>query len=220
MPQSHRRPVAIPLALATTLFALGVLGVADTGVLGGAVVNHGRHVYLLLFSEYPEWMLFLVLVLLTAAAAVGIRTHWVRVTVSIIAALALLASLSLCMMFAAARGMTGESGATTVAKSDDFALVRYNRAKFIYSDDLVFRLRSRDGLLSYESGYELACFISPSSGADPEWLFQDASLTGPDTVRVVAQDGAVWDVRFDPGTLRPVNPVDRCTGAPDPVGSD
>ena len=37
---------------------------------------------------------------------------------------------------------------------------------------------------------------------------------------VVAKDGTTWEVRFDPHTLRPANPVDRCTDAPDPVGAD
>ena len=38
------------------------------------------------------------------------------------------------------------------------------------------------------------------------------------SVHLTAQDGASWDVRFDPRTLRPDNPVDQCTKAPDFAG--
>jgi len=85
--------------------------------------------------------------------------------------------------------------------------------------------------LSYEGDTAIACFIEDSSGAGPPWLFDHASsspassasrpfLTGGDIVQIVAKDGATWEVRFDPHTLRPANPVDRCTDAPDPVGAD
>jgi len=38
------------------------------------------------------------------------------------------------------------------------------------------------------------------------------------SVHITAQDGASWDVRFAPRTLRPDNPVDQCTKAPDFAG--
>ncbi len=116
--------------------------------------------------------------------------------------------------------MFGESGGSTVAVSAQHKVIQYLRPNLFSSGDVVLRLRSHRGLLSYEGDTAIACFIEESSGAGPEWLFDHASLTVGGAVNIVAKDGTSWEVRFDPHTLRPANPVDRCTDAPDPVGAD
>ncbi|KKK00531.1 hypothetical protein LQ51_21330 [Micromonospora sp. HK10] len=82
---------------------------------------------------------------------------------------------------------------------------------------MVLRLQSREGIASREGIEDLACFIEESSGAGPDWLFGRASFVDNDEVAVSAKDGSSWRIRFDTKTLSAVNPVDKCTDAPDPA---
>ncbi|MFC7242535.1 hypothetical protein ACFQO7_08580 [Catellatospora aurea] len=82
----------------------------------------------------------------------------------------------------------------------------------------MLRLRSREGLLSRESA-EIACFGDGTMDS-PEVLLERLVFTGPAQVSLWADDGAVGVVDFDPETLQPAHPYDRCTvdmsDAPDP----
>ena len=173
-----------------------------------------------MLGDPPELGISVALAMLVAAGYFGtVRRRvriWSAVAAGVAAILLLLSSCADVMM----QSTFGESGGSTVANSAQYKVVQYERSGLAASDDVALHLRSRRGLLSYEGSSPIACFIDDSSGAGPEWLFEHASLTGGDIVQVVAKDGTTWEVRFDPYTLRPANPVDRCTDAPDPVGSD
>lgn len=221
-----RPKVAITLVIAAVaLIGLSVASAADVGYHlddGRLMMPEHRqgHVCLRVFGDPPELSILAALAMLAVAACVGIARRGVRigsiVAVSIPAALVAF----VCCAGAMLSGVAGEIGGTTVTTSAGYEVVQYDRPSLFASADVVLHLRTRNGLMSYEGGVDLACFIEDSSGAGPEWLFDHASLTADDAVQVTAKDGTTWQVRFDPRTLRPANPVDRCTDAPDPVGED
>jgi hypothetical protein len=107
------------------------------------------------------------------------------------------------------------SDGKVVATSAQFEVVSYRASGLFGSDTVVLRLRTRQGLTSREGSADIACFISPRSGAGPEWLFGRADVTGNDEVAVVTKDGTRWPIRFDARTLSAADPLDRCTNAPD-----
>ncbi|MEU1840295.1 hypothetical protein [Micromonospora chersina] len=104
-----------------------------------------------------------------------------------------------------------------VATSPDFRLVSYRLPGLFSSDSVLLRLQSREGIASRESIDSLACFMEETSGAGPEWLFGRAIFVDNDEIALSAKDGTTWRVRFHTKTLSSVNPVDRCSDAPDPA---
>jgi hypothetical protein len=138
----------------------------------------------------------------------------VRITGAVLAgALVVLVALD-CYGQAVLASMFDETGGETIASSPRYAVVEYTRPSFLRSDNIVLYVRERKSLLSYEGDTEIACFMVESSDAGAQWFLDRASVTDG-SVHITAQDGTSWDVRFDPRTLRPDNPVDRCTAAPD-----
>jgi len=110
------------------------------------------------------------------------------------------------------------SSPSVVATSAGLSVVSYRSPGLFRSDAVVLRLRTREGLASREGTADIACFLVPSSGAGPEWLFGGAEFTGRDEVAVHARDGTTWRIRVDPRKLTAAGPVDRCSGAPDIMG--
>jgi hypothetical protein len=225
-PPIARPGIAIALAVAAVaLIVVSVVSAADVGyrVEDGALMlpdHHQGHVALHVFGDPPEIAVLCALAMLGLAGHYGVTPRGLRigglVALGVTAAFVLLA----CCGSAALSDFSRETDGSVVATSSRYEVVSYHRSNLFASDDIVLHLRTRNGLASYEAGYDLACFISDVSGADPEWLFDSASFGSDDTVLVTAKDGRTWPVRFDPSTLRPANPVDRCTDAPDPVGAD
>lgn len=221
-----RRTLAVVLVIAAVaMIAISVVSAADVGyhVDQGHLMlpeQHQGHVYLHILGDPPELGISVALAMLVAAGYFGTVRRGVRIWGAIAAGAAgVLLLLSSCADVMT-QSTLGESGGSTAATSVQYKVVQYEQSGLTASDDVVLHLRSRRGLLSYEGSSPVACFIDDSSGAGAEWLFDHASLTGDDIVQVVAKDGTTWEVRFDPHTLRPANPVDRCTEAPDPVGAD
>lgn len=217
-----RRNVVIALVVAAAaLIALGIVSAAgigyhfDDGGLRGPE-HHQGYVYLHIFGDFPELGILAAFVMLFAASHIGIVRRRIRISSMTAAGVAAAIMALFCWGDALLVSSFGERNGSTVATSGEYEVVRYRTPRFLDSSgDVVLHLRSRNGLASYESGADLACFIDDSSGAGPEWLFDRASLTPDDTVQVTAKDGTTWLVRFDPHTLLPVNPIDRCTDAPD-----
>jgi hypothetical protein len=210
---------------AAVMIGVTVVSAADAGYRfdGGhlTVPEHEQgHVYLHALGDPPALGITVALVMLAAAGYYGIAHRAVRTGGAVAVGLAVVLVSISCIGGAMLNAAFGESDRSTVAVSANYVVVQYVRSGVFNSDDVVLRLRSRRGLLSYEGDADIACFIAESSGAGPEWLFDHASLTTAAVVQVVAKDGTTWDIGFDPHTLRPVNPVDRCTNAPDPIGAD
>jgi hypothetical protein len=209
-------------AKARGLFVAGLATIAatvwtayDSGYrLDGDIPNHkGGHVYLHLPGP-PSVGAALALGLLIAAGYYGLRRTPLRITGAVLAsALAILVALD-CYAEAVIGSTFDETDGETIASSPRHAVVEYTRPGFFSSDNIVLYVRERRSLLSYEGDTAIACFMVESSDAGAAWFLDRASVTDG-SVHIVAQDGTSWDVRFDPGTLRPDNPVDRCTGAPD-----
>jgi hypothetical protein len=217
----HRPKVAIALAIAAVaLIALSVVSAVDVGyhIDGGSLMmpqHHQGHVYLHVFGNPPELTILAAIAMLCAAGHLGIVRRGARIGSMVAALLAAALVAFTCVGSTLFKNGFGETAGSTVAASSRYEVVRYNRPRWFGSDDIVLHLRSRNGLMSYEGGADLACFIEDSSGADSQWLFDHASLTANGSVLVTAKDGTTWQIRFDPHTLRPANPVDRCTDAPD-----
>jgi hypothetical protein len=214
----RRRRLAIGFLIAA--LATAVVSAADAGYhVGGdlGLPDHrGGHVHLHGLGNPPEIGFALALGLLVVAGHYAIPRQ-LRIAGAVVTILIPLLLVFAFLAQTALESTFGESGGSTVATSDRYALVRYARSELLRSDHLLFYVRARKSLVSYETDTAVACFIDPRSFAGPQWLFATASLTD-DQVHVVARDGTSWDVRFDPVTLRPANPVDRCTDAPDLAG--
>jgi hypothetical protein len=207
---------------AVLVIAFSVVTAADAGyriVDGSLMLPSHRQGYIFLRSfDPPEMLLLVALTMLAAAAYVGIARRGMRIAALTIMGLALATTAFTYYVSITWSFELDESDGSVVASSSTHDVVRYMRPGFFRSDAVVLHLRTRDGIASYERGEDLACFIEARSGAGPERLFGSASIIGDNTVRVTAQDGTAWDIRFDPDTLHAVNPVDRCIDAPDRAG--
>jgi hypothetical protein len=213
------RHKALGLLAAGLATAVGtVVTAADSGyrIDGGKVIvpNHnGGHVYLHLLSPLSVGA-GLALTLLIAAGYFGLRRRPVRITGAVLAGVLVVLVALDCYAEAVIGSMFDETGGDTIASSPRYAVVEYARPILFRSNEIVLYVRARRSLLSYEGDTAIACFMEESSDAGAEWFLDRASVTDG-SVHILAQDGTSWDVRFDPRTLRPENPVDRCTGAPD-----
>ncbi|MCI4066072.1 hypothetical protein MRQ36_27410 [Micromonospora sp. R77] len=174
--------------------------------------KQGGHIYLRPLA-HPLLGVALAAGLVAAAAQLAIRhrvARWALHTVTaVVAAAGLL--LSMVPQF----GQTYQDA--VVATSPDFKLVSYRWPGFFSSDKVLLRLQSREGIASRESIDSLACFMAAASGTGPAWLFGRARFLDDGEIALSAKDGTTWRIRFDTKTLSPVNPVDRCTDAPDPA---
>jgi hypothetical protein len=203
-----RRRVALGLAVAAPVFAgVTILAAADGGP--GA----GGHIYLWALA-HPFLGVASAGAMLAGAAHLAVQHRVRRLSAQVVAALVAVAAL-LAGMAAGNLSFLGVSDSSVVARSADFEIVSYRSPVLFSSDRIVLRLRTRDGLASREGTADLACFITPESGAGPEWLFGRAEVTGKDRIAAVAKDGTTWPIRFDARTLSAVEPLDRCHDAPD-----
>ncbi|WP_346537634.1 hypothetical protein [Micromonospora sp. DPT] len=203
-------------AIAVTVIANkdGVGGFAWRCEGGGLVCEspkQGGHIYLRPLA-HPLLGIALAAGLVAAAAQLAIRHRVLRFALQTVAAVVGAAALLLSI-----GPQFGPYRDAVVATSPNFRLVSYRLPGFFSSDSVLLRLQSREGIASRESSESLACFMEESSGAGPEWLFGRASFVDNDEIALSAKDGTTWRVRFDTKTLSSVNPVDRCTDAPDPA---
>ncbi|HEX5534498.1 MAG TPA: hypothetical protein VFX33_12225 [Actinomycetales bacterium] len=224
MTESSLRKLALALAVAAPIVvAVTTFAAVDGGFRwyeDGTFVlysDRGGHIYLRLLA-HPLLGVAVAVVMLAVAAHLTVQQRVLRVAAETIAGIVAVAALCLAMLMARVSDMFELSMESTVATSPDFKLVSYRSPGLFSSGCIVLRLQTREGLLSREGGEELGAFIEPESHSDPEWLFDRASFTGKDEVTVVTRDGTRWQIRFNTQTLAPVNPLDRCTDAPDPFG--
>lgn len=216
MDNRHKALGLLAAGLAT--IAGTVWTAADSGyhLDGGRVIepNHnGGHVYLHLLSP-PSVGAALALGLLIAAGYFGLKRLGVRITGAVLAGLLVVLLSVECYAEAVIGSAFDETGGDTIASSPRYAVVEYSRPILFRSNNIVLYVRERRSLLSVEGDTAIACFMDEMSHAGPSWFLDRASVTDG-SVHITAQDGTSWDVRFDPRTLRPDNPVDRCTAAPD-----
>jgi len=202
MADEGRRRLAIGLvAAAVTVAAATVVA----GVDGGP--GRGGHVHL-----WPLSHPFLGVAVAGVLVAVATRRA-VRVVAALIAVAALGAGVLVRLL-----PVDRPTSPAVAATSADLSVVSYRSPGLFRSDAVVLRLRTREGLASREGTADIACFIVPSSGAGPEWVFGRVEFTGRDEVAVHARDGTMWRIRVDPRKLTAAEPVDRCSGAPDIMG--
>lgn len=204
-----RRRLALGLVVAASVIVgVTILAAVDGGYGWG-------HIYLRPLA-HPFLGTALAAGMLGVAAQLSVSRRVPRVgsqvAAAVVAAMALCSGLLVTWM----EQTFGVSGESVVASSPEFKLVSYHRPVLFRSGDIVLRVQSREGLASRESGQDLACFID-ASGLGPEWLFDRASFTGAGEITVFTKDGTRWQARFDTTTLSPVQPLDRCTNAPDPM---
>ena len=212
--------VAAAVTVAVTVLANGdgVGGFAWRCEGGGHLCfspKEGGHIYLRPLA-HPLLGSALAAGLVAAAAHLAIRHRVLRVASKTVAAVVAAAALLL--------GLLGSLGPrfepyrdAVVATSPNFKLVSYRSPGLFSSGSVLLRLQSREGIASREAIEDLACFIEESSGAGPEWLFGRASFVDNDEIALSAKDGTTWRIRFNMKTLLSMNPVNRCTDAPDPA---
>ncbi|WP_146605682.1 hypothetical protein [Micromonospora craterilacus] len=210
--------VAAAVTVAVTFLAnadgLGGLAWCDgDGLLCGSP-KRGGHIYLRPLA-HPLLGSALAAGLVAAAAHLGMRRRVLRVASETVAAVVAATALLLSLLGSLAR-FEPDYWDSVVATSPDFRLVSYRSPGLFSSGSVLLRLQSREGLASREGSEDLACFIEEISGSDPEWQFGRARFVENDEIELSAKDGTTWLIRFYPRTLSPVNPVDRCTDAPDP----
>lgn len=165
----------------------------------------------------PSLGVALALGLLIVAGYYGIERPGLRITGGVLAGVLVVLTVLYCYGDALLLSAFEDGGGQTVASSPRYAVVRYARPVLLGTDTVVLYVRARRSLLTYESDTAIACFMDERSYAGAKWFLDRASVTDG-SVHLTAQDGASWDVRFDPRTLRPDNPVDQCTRAPDFAG--
>lgn len=175
--------------------------------------KRGGHIYLRPLA-HPLLGSALAAGLVAAAAHLAVRRRALRIALQTVAA-TVAAAATLLGLLSSVFPSFEESSDGVVAKSANFRLVSYRSPGFFGSGGILLKLQSRDGIGSREGSESLACFIEESSGAGPAWLFGRADFVGSDEIVLSAKDGTTWRVRFDAETLTSVNPVDRCTDAPD-----
>jgi hypothetical protein len=156
----------------------------------------------------------LALGLLIVAGYYGIERPGLRITGGVLAGVLVVLTVLYCYGDALLLSAFEDGGGETIASSPRYAVVEYSRPILFRSNNIVLYVRERRSLLSVEGDTAIACFMDEMSHAGPSWFLDRASVTDG-SVHITAQDGTSWDVRFDPRTLRPDNPVDRCTAAPD-----
>lgn len=181
-----------------------------------ASVDGGEYVHLRPLA-HPFLGIALAAGMLGVAAQLAVKRRALRVGSQLTATLVAAAALFTGVLAESLDDMFEASNESVVATAPDFTLVSYRSPGFFSSGYTVLRVQSREGIASREGRKDLACFIEASSGADHEWLFDRARFTGEDEITVFAKDGSMWQIRFDTQTLLPVNPLDRCTDAPDPA---
>lgn len=207
--------VVAAVAVAVTVLA-NVDGVGGLAWCGGEVCmgpKRGGHIYLRPLA-HPLLGIALAAGLVAAAAQLAVRHHVLRVASETVAAVVAAAALLLSLLPLLGPRFEPSRDAV-VATSSNFRLVSYRSPGFFGSGSVLLRLQSREGIASRESSEDLACFIEERSGAEPECLFGRASFVDNDQIALSAKDGTTWRVRFDTKSLSSVNPVDRCTDAPD-----
>ncbi|MEU7819947.1 hypothetical protein [Catellatospora sp. NPDC049133] len=177
------------------------------------------------YTVLQEYGSVISLVLLCAAGALTVvgtrllrfRSRWVRTTV--VALPTLVGVVGLCAWGANVYmgSMFRPGPSETLAVSPDGRFEVVGRKEGFLTTFEVLRLRSREGLLSRESP-EIACFGNGTMDS-PEVLLERLAFTGPTQVSLWSDDGGIGVVDFDPETLQPAHPYDRCTvdmsGAPD-----
>jgi hypothetical protein len=197
--------------------ALGLGTAAIALVAVPILATQERHIYLFPLA-HPFLGVALAAAVSAVAARFGVARRRPRIGMQVTATVVGLAALLLGGATASFTSSFDPSRLGIVTTSPDFAVVSYRVPVLFQSSEVVLRIQSRNGPASRESDQALACFIEATSGAGPEWLFDRALFTGRDEVEVIARDGTAWPVHFDPRTLRPVHPLDRCAGAPDIAG--
>jgi hypothetical protein len=187
------------LALGLTAAAVATVTVTVHAAVNGGP-GRGGHVYLWPLAR-PFLGVAIAGAMVAAAAQLAVQHRARRLSSQ--AAAALIAAAALCLgTLDHGLDMFALSGGSVVAASADFEVVSYRSPGFFSSDMVVLRLRTRDGIASREGRDDVACFISPTSGAGPQWLFDRAEVTGDDEIAVVAKDGTTWRIRFSTRTLR------------------
>ncbi|MEV1315515.1 hypothetical protein AB0J14_05450 [Micromonospora arborensis] len=220
-----RRWLAVGL-LAVASMAVAVTVLANVDGVGGLAwcegdgllcmsPKRGGHIYLRPLA-HPLLGIALAAGLGAAAAHLAVRHRVSRVASQAVAAVVGVAALLLGLLDSLGPRFEASREAV-LAASPDFRLVSYRSPGFFSSGSVLLRLQSREGIASREGSESLACFIEESSGAGPEWLFGRASFVDNDEIALSAKDGTTWRVRFDRKALSSVEPVDRCTDAPDPA---
>ncbi len=209
-----RRRLALGLLVAAAATATATILAAVDGRQLEVNSPNGGHVYLRPLA-HPFLGVALAAAMLATAAQLAVQHRARRFSSQAAAALIAAVALSLGMLVYSVGDMFALSDESAVATSADFKVVSYRSPGFLRSDATVLRVRTREGLASREGSENLACFIDPTSGAGPEWLFDRASFTGNDEIAVFAKDGTMWRIRFNTRTLSAIDPLDRCAGAPD-----
>ncbi|MEV4810950.1 hypothetical protein [Micromonospora avicenniae] len=174
--------------------------------------KRGGHIYLRPLA-HPLLGSALAAGLVAAAAHLAVRRRALRIALQTVAATVAAAATLLGLLSSVFLSFE-ESSDEVVAESANFRLVSYRSPGF-GSGGILLKLQNREGIGSREGSESLACFIEESSGAGPAWLFGRADFVGSDEIVLSAKDGTTWRVHFDTETLTSVNPVDRCTDAPD-----
>jgi hypothetical protein len=206
-----RRWLALGLLVAAAVTATATILAA---AYGGGSDGQGGYVYLRPLA-HPFLGVSIAAALLATAAQLAVQHRVGRLSAQAAAAVVAAVASGMGALVYVQGDMFMVSEESVVATSAEFELVSYRSPVFLRSDEIVLRLRTRDGLASREGTEDLACFSVPTSGAGPEWLFDRASFTGNDEIAVVAGDGTMWQIRFNTRALSTVNSLDRCTAAPD-----
>ncbi len=196
--------------LAPVLLASAVITVTVTVL---AAQDQGEHIYLE-FLAYPLLGAALALLMLAAAAEVVLQRVKLRVGIQVVAGLLAFAAVGVQTYVLAFSGLWSPSRESVAATSSNFRIVVYRSPTLFGPDTFVLRLQSREGLASRNGRRDLACFIAPEYDLGPKWHFDRARFTGSNEVQIFAEDGTVWQIRFNGQTLMPIDPVDRCTKAP------
>ncbi|WP_157743179.1 hypothetical protein [Micromonospora coriariae] len=212
--------VAAAVIVAVTVIANldGVGGFAWRCDEGGQLClspKRGGHIYLRPLA-HPLLGTALAAGLVAAAAQLAVKHRISRLASQTVAAVVAVAALLLGLPESLGPRLEASRDAV-VATSPNFTLVSYRVPGLFSSGSVLLRLQSREGIASRESSESLACFMAERSDAGPEWLFGRASFVDNDEIALSAKDGTTWRVHFDTKALSSVNPVDRCTDAPDPA---
>jgi hypothetical protein len=101
---------------------------------------------------------------------------------------------------------------SVVAESARYQLVQFDYGFF--GVDYTFRVVAKHGLLTREGTQDVACFVDPDYHTQDSWRFASAEFTGPNEITFTTDDGSPLLVRFDPGSLGPLDYLDRCTDPP------
>ncbi|GAA1404511.1 hypothetical protein [Catellatospora coxensis] len=185
------------VALVSTVLSLGVLGYSPYLVQQeyGGVISLG-----LLFVAGA---LFVV-----GARLLRFRSQWARTTVVVLPSLVGVVGLCAWGGYVYMEPMFRSGPVETLAASPDGRFEVVGQSEGFITTFQVLRLRSREGLLSRESP-EIACFGNGTMDS-PEVLLGRLAFTGPAQVTLWSDDGGVGVVDFDPETLQPAHPYDRC----------